>query len=517
MNALDRAIAFVAPEWGARRAAARYGIEQLATHADAAPSRLDSQPLAPGVSADWSMELQRDRRLLVDRVRQLERDNVLACALLDRSVESVVGTGFRYQGRTDDPAWNEEAEGLWNAYCLESDERGLSTLHEQVALLFRGYLRDGEGALVKMANGCLRGLESDEIGVPEGYYRPGKVDGIELDERGRPKTFHVFKPDNRVLYSDRRISGDREKIPARDVIFVARRTRANQTRGLSAFNGCFWPLEQIKGSLEAVTVSLRMAACLGLVLKKASPINTSKLVQDPNSSTGQRRTLNLAPGAVLQLLPGEDVTQVTPTAPGPFFEAHVRLLVRIAATAFGLPLEVALGDFGPLNLSSARANLQQACRAWRILQQIVERVYDQILYWKILEWMEAGKLAAREDWKKRHWVRPGWMILDSVAETQGDLAALDANFETLSEILGRRGSSLEAFVAQKKHENKVLAEAGIESAHSTLTRDRVVPADPQAGRPKKPTEGARRGRPQDLAGVRQRVRAELVGAIRNAG
>lgn len=518
MNALDRAIAFVAPEWGARRAAARYGLEKLATYPDAVPTRLDSPITAPGVSPDWSLELGRDRRQLVDRVRDLERTNVLACALLDRSVESVVGTGFTYQARTKDPEWNRAAEALWQAFVEDADERGLSTLHEMIALLFRGYLRDGEGALVKLTTGKVRSLESDEIGMPEGYYRPGQVDGVELDKHGRPKTFHVFKPDMKVLYSDRRISGVRLAIPAGDVIFVARRTRANQTRGLTAFNGCFWALEQIKGSIEAVTVSLRMSACLGLVLKKASPIN-APAARDPNSPSGQRRTLNLAPGAVLQLLPGEEVTTVTPAGVGPFFEAHVRLLMRIAATAFGMPLEVALGDFGPLNLSAARANLQQACRAWKILQKVVERVYDALKDWKLLEWMEAKKLANRKDWRARHWVRPGFMILDSVAETEGDLAALDGNFETLSEILGRRGSSLEAFIAQKTHDNKALKAAGIETTHSTLTRDKVAPAAPQGGRPpRKPREGAR-GRPQDLAGVRRRVRRELelAGATRNAG
>ncbi len=507
MNVIDRAIGFISPRWALERRIAR---EALATYPDAVPTKLDPAILAPGTSADWDLELGRDRRLLVDRVRQLERENPFANALLDRTVELVVGHGFRLVPRSKNVKFNLKLMRLWREWCRKEncDIRGLLGLHSGMALTFRGYLRDGEAGYIKIRDGTLRTLESDEIGEPQGYYRPGKVDGIDLDERGRPKAFRIFKPDMNVLYSDRRISGDRLKVPAADVIFLARRTRTSQTRGLSAFTTVFWALDQIKGSIEAMTVSLRMAACIGLVIKRATPF-ALPTAPDANSSSGVSRMMKLVPGGILHLLPGEDVHQITPAAPGPQFEQHVRLLVRVACSPFGLPLEVALGDFGPLNLSSARANLQQALRRARLFQFEIEEAYEAIADWKTLEWIEAGELDEVDDWRERRWVKPKQLVMDPLTEGQADLLYLDAGLKTLADVAEEHGYTLEELVEQRAMEIDMLEAAGLEPARSTFTRESLA-ANGRNG------DAAPGKKPQDLSQVAASMRRSLLTSRRRA-
>jgi capsid protein len=230
---LDQLIGAVAPTWAAERHAARLAMaeaEKLSNYRGATHTRLDRpQPETRGASPDWTLERGYERRALVDRARQLEQSSVLAEGMLSRSQESVVGNGFALQAKTQDKAWNAQAEALWKDWCDSgADVRGLCPFGELLGLVFRSYLRDGDVATVLLKNGQLRVVESDEIAHPNGYQMPNLVDGVELDEAGRPKFFHVIQ-NPRTLSGDRRALYQHVKVPADNVIFLARRRRLGQT------------------------------------------------------------------------------------------------------------------------------------------------------------------------------------------------------------------------------------------------------------------------------------------------
>lgn len=505
MSVLDRIRAAATALLG-REVAAR-APEQLATYPDAIPTRRDEQPLAPGTTPDWNLELGRDRRLMCDRVRQLLRGNALARALVDRTTDAVCGTGYRLQMRTRkangelDEDWNKQAEEIFNEWAMEgADYREISNLHELNSLHFRGFMSDGESGFVKLATGRLRGFESDELGDPAGYWRPGAVDGLMLDEQSRPKTYRIFKPSMNTIWADRRTSGDRLEVPARDVIFRARRSRLGQTRGETAFLGGFWPLDQIMKALEAITVGLRMSACLGLVIKTAQGF---ELPNEPDDSNQPRRTLRLTPGGVINLKPGEDVQQVTPTALTPQIEAHLKLLVRIASAAWGQTVEILLGDHGSLNLSSARANLLTAVRVWKGLQFSHCGVYSAELKWKLVEWMEDGRLAEKKDWSTHRWIKPKTLILDPLTDIQAELLEVDAGFKTLEEVAEERGWTLEDLAQALRRQLELFRE--LDLPRSSLTRDRL-PEGEAAGAGEGQAR-ARGARPQDIREVKRSIAA----------
>ena len=526
MNLLDRFAGYVSPSWQASRLAARAQAhhlaqltsEQLATYPDAIPTRRDETPLAPGTTPDWDLELGRDRRLMCDRVRQLMRGNALARAIADRTAEAVCGTGYRLQSRVRkqgsdklDEAWNRRNEDDWLEFCEpeHADVRQISSLHQLNELWFRGYMNDGEAGFVKLAEGSLRGFESDELGDPAGYWRPGAVDGLMLDDKGRPKTFKIFKPSMYVLWADRRTAGERLEVPAEDVIFRARRTRLGQTRGETAWLGGFWPLDQIVKALEALVVGTRMAACLGLVIKSA---NAFTLPTESDDQGQQRRTLRLTPGGAVTLKPGEDVTQVTPNALSPQVEGLLRILTRLSCAAWGQTLEIVLGDFGTLNLSSARANVLTAMRVWKGYQHVMAGVYTAQYRWWLSRRLEDGKIPYRED-ALRHgthrWIRPKTLILDPLADAQADLLEVDAGFKTMEEVLEERGWTLEDWKRARKEQVEFWGE--LDLPRSSLTRDRAPAELGGEPRPEVFTQAARpraRG-PQTLADVRRKVADDL--------
>ncbi len=184
--------------------------ERLSSYRGAQATRLDKPfPGARGASPDWTLEREYDRRDLVDRARQLERNSVLAEGMLSRSTEAVVGNGFGLQAKSADEVWNKDVEAKWKAWCESgADVRGLCSFGELLALVFRSFLRDGDVGAVLLSTGHIRVVESDEIASPTGYMRPNMVDGVELDEAGRPIAYHVIR-NPRMLAVDREVAAEK--------------------------------------------------------------------------------------------------------------------------------------------------------------------------------------------------------------------------------------------------------------------------------------------------------------------
>jgi lambda family phage portal protein len=485
---LDRVIVWVAPAWAAQRKIARFALdaaERFVGYREGRPSRIDAQVHARGASADWALELGFDRREIVDRARQLERDNALACTMLDRSVEHVVGEGFQLKVRTKDEGWNRAAEQLWQDWCAKGcDSRGMMTFSEMLATIFRSWLRDGDVAAVLESDGAVRLVESDEIASPVGgYSQPSDADGVELDRRGRIKAFYVFDYDPTVLWPDRRRATPRlVRVPAESVIFLSRRQRAGQTRGISAFSGITWLLDQLDDTVEAVAVAHRMAACFGLFLKKKSPLSGATTTSDSRGE--ERPELAFEPGMVLRLDPDEEAGQIAPVHPSGMFETLMRALIRFAGSRFGLPLEVVNYDFSQSNYSNARAASLECSLSKRGKQKMLKGVCTDFWAFRLARAIREGDLTPRRDAGAHQWDVPGTPWIDPQVEVQAAQAAIDGGLDTRTKVLARRGLDFEETARELAAEKKLMDELGLPEVRGSLTRDPVVagskPAAPKS-------------------------------------
>lgn len=481
--ALDRAISVFSPGWALERAAAR---ESLSAYRNATNRRTE-RGASTARTANEDLELGRDRWRMVGRMRDLERNSALAFALLRATVESVVGTGFSVDPQTEDEEWNKKARELWASWGeTEADARGLATFDELLGLLFWSMLRDGDVGVVLLADGRLQTVESDLIASPFGSSARAAngrnmVDGVELDERGRPVKFWVLNETNGVSPARSKFT----EVSADQFVFLARRTRLGQTRGLPAYAQTAWLFDQVDGYVEATTVAQRMAACFGLVLKRKVK-QTGLPTQDGNDGE-TRRKMRAEPGMVLEVDPGEEVTTVQGAQPPGNLPDFIAMLVRLAAIVLGLPLEVALLDFSRTTYSSARAALLQAWQTWAGYQRLLKKFCTRIYLWKIAQWMDEGLLPARADADKHTWRAPGWRWLDPEKEIRAALAAIDGNLDTHAGVVTRMGGDPDEVLEQREREEKDLKRRKLERARSTLTRDPTPPggkpADPKNDSP----------------------------------
>lgn len=482
---IDQAIGVLAPGWAADRLASRVAqgeLERLSYRA-ARHTRLDRRTASQGL-ADTELELTHGRRVMVDRARQLERSSVLADGYLSRSVEFTVGCGFGLQAKTNSEAWNKRAERLWKDWATSAaDVRGMETFNGLLGLVLRSYLRDGDVGAILLSDGSLQLVESDQISSPYGTaLQRNLIDGVELDRRGRPIAFHVVDDPDPLNPAVRYQGlGRRTRVPAESFVFLARRKRLGQTRGITAFSNVAWLLDQIDGNVEAVTAAARMAACLGLVIARKNRM--SGLPVEAGADGKNRRRLSLEPGAMIEVGQGDTVTQINPSQPGQNWPEFVRMLARLVGVSFGIPVEIGMLNFEKSNFSNARTALMQAWQVWRCHQLMLKGFATRVYHWRILDWMERGLLPVRSDALTHVWTSPGWQWIDPEKEIKSTMAACDAGLDSLQRAAARMGLDWEELLEEQRAAAEKRAAAGLPDVRSTLTRDpnTSAPAAPQDG------------------------------------
>lgn len=473
-------LGILSPSYRVEQAQADFVSEELSSFRNARHTRISGRKIPTEGRADYHLEVGYDRRELVDRARQLERNSVIAEAMLSRAVENVVGPGFGLKCHSKNENWNKDVEARWEAWCkTEADVRGLNTFGELQGLSYRSWLRDGDFGMIKLSDGKVQSIESDQIANPMGNIpQLDHIDGIQLDSRGRPVSFLVVtEPD--PMWASVRFGQNFTTVPAKDMIYRARRQRLGQTRGLSAFSNISWLLDQMDGYIEATTVNARMAACVGLVIKRQT--RASGLTAMIDSAGNSRRGMQMEPGMIAEVGQGDDVTTVNPHQPNQGFKEYMTVLGRLVALSFGLPLEVAFLDFSQTNYSSARAALLQAHQIWEIHQQMMAGFCSEVFAWWLMREIRAGRITARRDALKHSWVTPAWAWLDPDKELKAHLAAIDAGLDTHRRVARSQNRDFDAMQQERKEEDDLKRKNGLPITRSPMTRDEMSQGADDAG------------------------------------
>lgn len=459
-------------------------VSSVAGFRQALDSR-ENTPRPAGASADYSNEQGEQRLSILEKARGIERDAPLGQAVLDRLVELIVGPGILPQAQTRSPRWNERAEGLLEEWSNESPEiRGMYDFYEFQRLVCRSYFRDGDVLAVKLNTGQLQLIEADRIHAPLGWeYREFHVGGIELDSNGKPKTYYVvpLQPNDHYIVRPYDYP-DRVAVPAEHALFMARRTRSTQTRGISVFSGCLNWFTHMNRLVEATVINARMSACFGLLIESPFPFQNGPTTANISGTTSPR--FDLEPGLVKTLMPGEKVSSFKPEQPTLNFSDFIRTVTRQIGLPAGLPLEILCLDFGEANYSVTRAAFMLASRTSKIAQStFMSQMLKPIYNWKIDQFIAQGKLKDRKDKYKHTWLAPSHGWIDPTKEIDSTLAAINGGLTTRTKVLAELGMDFEDFVDQRTREEAMLEAAGLNFDPSAKTRDPDQNVEPSEDKP----------------------------------
>lgn len=413
-NAIDRAIAAVAPAWAAERAKARVQLAAV----DALPSfgALDERnaPGGPTPAARWWRPMARDARsdtlrflpLQRGQSRELARSSPIAVGAINTNVDRVIGTGLALVAMPNRAVlgWTPERALEWKALVqaefslwadgTDCDQEQSLTFYQQQALVLRAVLESGDaftllpdGARSRMQPYALRlqVIEADRVGNPLGQFDTSTVaGGVRLDDAGAPSAFHLYSGHpggvlvgaNKSMYAGQWI--DRiGRSGRRRMLHHYRKLRPGMPRGIPYLTPIIDCIKQVARYTEAEIMAAVITAYLTVFIE--TPLGDTAPIFTGDAAAGPGNEIGLGMGAVVGLAAGEKPHTVNPGRPNPNFEPFVLAVIKQMGIALGLPFELLVKQFNS-SYSASKAALLDAWVYFRTVRNWMALSFCQPVY-----------------------------------------------------------------------------------------------------------------------------------------
>ena len=240
---------------------------------------------------------------------------------------------------------------------------------------------------------------------------------------------------------------------------------------------------------KAELIAARAAANIMGFIKK--PEDAAPGADDDDDD--EARSLPMSPGEVWWLNAGESYEGFNPSRPNTGLDPFLRFMVREVATGIGVSYEVLSRDYSNSNYSSSRLSILDDRQAFKVLQNWL---IAKFLYPCFRRWFRAASLAGafsvkaaaseEEEWLESvRFQAPGWSWIDPTKEIAAYVAAVQAGFTTVSDVIAQTGGDAEDTFKARRTELDYMAELGLEfSTSSGKSAPKPEPPNPvESGEP----------------------------------
>ncbi len=481
-------------------------------YAAARNSRLHTWSSASNGSAD--SELSLSLATLRSRSRKLMRDAPYAKRCRVIVVNNVVGSGVGLQAQVYNSRdelharINTDIERAWRAWSkadtchvggalhfADLERLALAQIFDAGEVFIRIHRRAfGKGKIPIALEVIEAERVADEFSNPNPSPTNGRADvrlGVEVDTYGRPLAYWIRERHPGELRTGIDASVRLERVPAADIIHLHTFDRWPQTRGEPWLHSVIVKLDNMDEYSAAELTAARMGANFFATLESDAD---DSLTSSTDAATGQRE-LNIEPGVIEGLSPGESLKFHTPNRPNTALDPFLRYMLREVAAGVGVSYESLSRDYSQSNYSSSRLALLDDRDLWRVLQQWWARSFRQPLH---EQWLQAAVLSRAvpsipvesyaldaERFAAVTWKFRGWSWVDPAKEVNAYKEAIKAGFMTVSKVitLTGGGDDIEDVIAERKRELAMFEEADID-VDTTVEE----PAEPvEADEPLAPT------------------------------
>ena len=482
---IDRCIAAVSPVWGARRVAARAAFEFVNSGYGNYGANLTKKSMRGWMYYGGSPKEDIEDNL--DVLRQRSRDAYMgiptASAALKTLRTNVVAGGLMPSPQIDAEylnLTNEQAEALQaqilREFALWADTKvcdadRVDNFYKLQQLAFLSYLMNGDAfALLPMKTQVgqpydlrVRIIEADRVCSPDGYDRlvpcdvrgrwvQSIVQGVETDADGMVIAYWICN--RHPLSSLANQAGELEwtRVEAYgssgrpNVLHVMNRERAGQRRGVPVLAPVLEALKQLGRYTDAEITAAVLSAMFTVFVKPATVQNEKPIGEmlppDMLIDAMDQGSIELGPGAILSLNPGEEVEFADPKHPNSVYDTFFDAMVKEISSALEIPPEVLEKQFTK-NFSSARGSLNEFWRTCGMQRDWFSDDFCQPVYeaW-FAEAVARGRIQApgffadpiiRKAYTECKWNGPSRTALNPSQEVEAATKRVDAGFSTAEE------------------------------------------------------------------------------------
>lgn len=483
-------------------------------YAAAAPSR--SMSVASSrTSAD--SELRTSLTHMRARTRALSRDSSYAKRAKRIVVNNVVGSGIGLQGQIKSTRGQlrkplnsaiEEAFREWSdadachtggTLHFHDFERALiGEVFDAGEVFVRLHFRPFGGSEIPFALELVESERVPETVAPDaGVFSPRTRMGIEVDQYHRPVNYwlrdhHPGEPS----FGPRDPMSERVSlVPASEILHLRIVDRWPQTRGVPWLHTAVIKLHDMAGYSEAEIFAARAAANYLAAIERGDWQDPQFDQVEGDAIPGSDETetdleVELEPGVILRLLPGEKMNFYSPNRPNAALDPFMRYMLREVAAGCDVSYESLSRDYSQSNYSSSRLALIDDRDNWRMLQAWFIRSFRRRIH---RLWLQQAVLAGAIpglawteyalDARKFEAVKfkpRGWTWIDPTKEVQAAKEAVKAGFDTRSHVISSTAEGRDIEDVDEERRQELDAQQELDLSYDT---------DPGAGTSSPPPGG----------------------------
>ncbi len=454
------------------------------------PSRAHLNTLIAAAGAD-----------ITARARWLVRNNGYAANAIESWAGNVVGDGIKPSSLIADADLKARVQRLWLDWTDDSDAEGFTDFYGQQRRAAREVFIAGEvffrfrprrpedGLMVPLQ---LQMIPSEMLPLTRNEPLPGGNvirQGIEFDRIGRRVAYHFLRRHPGDI-TDPGLVGETVRVPASEIIHVIDPVDAGQLRGISRFAPGIVKLFLLDQYDDAELDRKKVAAMHALFITTPAPAEPFDVAE---SDEAGERTMDLQPGQIVMLEPGEEVQTSAPADVGQTYEPfQYRTLLQVSA-ALGVPYAYLSNDMLKANYSNSRLALLEFRRR-------IEAYQHSVMVWQICRrvwarWLDTAVMAgaiALPDYEQQRrvylgcsWLPPKWDWVDPLKDARAEIEQIEAGLKSRTQALAERGYDADQvdaeIAADRARERQLGLSFGSASSDPTLLNDaQAAPADNQA-------------------------------------
>lgn len=369
-------------------------------------------------------DAKRDIEDNLDILRQRSRDAYMgvptATAALKTLRTNVVAGGLTPTPQLDGAYLNLDVDQVaelqaqitreWNLWAKDPlcDADGLDNFYQLQQLAFLSAQMNGDAFVLLQTENTkgmpyslrLRLIEADRVCSPDmndvtvpteihGRHVERIVQGVETDAAGKVVAYWICDrhPLSVDMYSGpakwTRVETYGRKTGRRNILHIMQRERAGQLRGVPVLAPVLESLKQLGRYSDAELNAAVITAAYTIFIEKeqageAPPLG-EMLPPDMQIDAQDPTSIELAPGAIVDLNPGEKMAETKPSRPNAAFEAFYRAVTKEISEALEIPIEVLEKNFNA-SYSAARGALNEFWRTCGMLRSWFADKFCQPIY-----------------------------------------------------------------------------------------------------------------------------------------
>ena len=418
---------------------------------------------------------------MTSRARWLVRNNGYAANAVESWAANAVGDGIKPNSQIKTALLKRNLQQLWADWTDEADAEGMTDFYGLQRRAAREVFVAGEVFLRFLARRPDDGLSvplqvqilpSEMLPMDKNEVLEAGAEirqGIEFDANGQRVAYHFYRKHPGDATVSNTVAGLTVRVPARDVVHVIDPVEAGQLRGASRFSAAIVKMFLLDQYDDAELDRKKVAALYALFVTSGLGDDDQPIGAAMGEASGveHEQELELSPGTILRLEPGENVTPSDPADSGRTYEPfQYRTLLQISA-ALGVPYGYLSGDVAKGNFSNSRLSLMEFRRRISAFQYSVlvflmcrpvwERFVDSAVMAGAISMPGYGR--RRRDYVRCEWLPSRWDWVDPLKDTRAEIEQIEAGLKSRSQAISERGYDAEQLdeeiAADRKREKRL--------------------------------------------------------------